>query len=221
MVRVDRDGVGTKPTRYADMGRYRQFTLDGTEVRIGYEPALASAAPASDFPEFTAPTGVTAAAGQDVAGEESTTTGRSAPEAGTVAPAQTAVGQSVTAAPIGAAAAVGVAAPVADNPEAKQCLALEARPEPFGVAGCLKYVYLRNSCSRPVVVEVHKTQHLSSGALSERVTIVATAGGEQRFACAWSRGATAPSEFILLNAEFLTTATHAGIGAEHGPAPGR
>ena len=83
------------------------------------------------------------------------------------------------------------------------CLQLGSRAAVPGTLGCMKSIYLRNSCDVHVVAEVLSTQRLFSGTLRQAFPIVVPAGGEQSLGCAWWSGAMAPSQHELLAARFF------------------
>ncbi len=99
---------------------------------------------------------------------------------------------------------------------ATACLQLESRSAVLGTLGCMKFVYLRNSCDVPVVAQVRRTQRLFSGTLREAFPVVVPAGGEQSLGCAWWSGAMAPSQHALLTARFFVVPIRPETRKHHG-----
>ncbi len=89
----------------------------------------------------------------------------------------------------------------ADDPTARKCLHQETRPS-VATAGCANSAYLKNSCDVPVMVVVRTTQHLFSGTLPETSSIVIPPGVDHPLGCVWLSGATAPTVYDVLAAEF-------------------
>jgi hypothetical protein len=92
--------------------------------------------------------------------------------------------------------------PPADGTAAKDCLRLEARPV-TGVTGCMKFVFLRNSCDAPVVAGVQRTEHLFSGRNTQAARHVVPALGAESVGCWWWSGAMAPTEVDVISAAFV------------------
>jgi hypothetical protein len=108
--------------------------------------------------------------------------------------------------------------PVADSTAARACVRLETIPSL--TPGCMRSVYARNSCDRPVVALVSQTQHLMTGSLSDTISVAARPQGETWVACAWWSGATAPATHQLIGAGFVEPAGHHGHGGYHGDTQG-
>lgn len=108
--------------------------------------------------------------------------------------------------------------PVADSAAARACVRLETIASP--TPGCTKSVYARNSCDRPVVALVKQTQHLTSGSLSDTVSVQVPPRGESWVACAWWSGAMAPAMHDLIGAGFVEPPPHHGHGDHHGDGQG-
>jgi hypothetical protein len=107
--------------------------------------------------------------------------------------------------------------PVADSAEARACVRLETIASP--TPSCTKSVYVRNSCDRPVVALVSQTQRLTSGSLSDRISVPVPPRGEAWVACAWWSGAVAPATHDLIGAGFEPPPHH-GHGGHHGAGQG-
>ena len=90
-----------------------------------------------------------------------------------------------------------------DGAAAKACVQLKSRSAAPGTPGCMKFIYLRNSCDVHVVATVRRTQHLFSGTLRQAFPVVVPAGGEQSLGCAWWSGAMAPSKHAMITARFF------------------
>jgi hypothetical protein len=106
----------------------------------------------------------------------------------------------------------GAEAAYTPSAEARACLRWESLPAPVGTPGCAKFVYLRNSCDAPVVAQVSRTEHLTSGTLPQTFQVVVPAQSGQSIGCEWWSGAMAPSEQTLLGAGFLPGAGPHGHG---------
>jgi hypothetical protein len=107
------------------------------------------------------------------------------------------------AAPPPVAASPPTTASGADDPEARKCLRLETKPI-AATAGCTKTATLKNTCDAPVAATVLSTQHLFSGTLPQTTSIVVQPRSEHPLGCAWSSGATAPTDFTVLAAAFVS-----------------
>jgi len=105
----------------------------------------------------------------------------------------------------------------ADGGSARECLQLQSRTAVPGTFGCMKFVYLRNSCDLHTVAQVLITQHLFSGTLRQAVPVVVPAGGEQSLGCAWWSGATASAQHELLDAQFFVPLRYEPRDHHHGP----
>ena len=104
-----------------------------------------------------------------------------------------------------------------EGASATACLQLESRSAVPGTLGCMKFVYLRNSCDVHVVAKVRRTQHLISGTLRQAFPVVVPPGGEQSLGCAWWSGAMAPSEHILLTERVFMVPSRPETRKHHSP----